>query len=238
MRLHRLRFQNILSFVDASFTSDHHVTTLVGPNDAGKSNILRLLHHLMGDTPSLTFPRDIRCQFSKGSTAVHLSFVTEATDGDVLASVLEGMELPPSPFVLHLSCTEGALAARVAGGEPRNFGQSEGEKVLKRLARSHFIHSQLRPLEPHIPIGDVLSGRTTTETRLFSLLRMTPDDLDNIIRRNSEGAERLIDAGRLLTEELKKVWKQDQSLKLTLFNRVEHEETVLDIMVSDASSAN
>ena len=104
-----------------------------------------------------------------------------------------------------------------AGGRSFDFIQPDGQEFLKRVAHGHFISSQLGPLEPHIPIGDLLSGKDTPETRLFTLLELTSDDLENIIRKHDQGTQKLIDAGKLLTEKLKKVWKQDDFLKLTLF---------------------
>lgn len=116
MRLHQVRLQNVLSFVDASFTCDHYVTTLVGPNDAGKSNILRIIDHLLGDTPRLSF-RDIRRQYSKDPVVIDLSFIGQDKDRDVLAPLLPDLQLPPAPFRLDLSCREGTSAS-VPEGDP------------------------------------------------------------------------------------------------------------------------
>ena len=207
MRLHRLRFQNILSFVDASFTCDHHITALVGPNDAGKSNILRLLHYLTGPTPRLTFPQEMRCQFSKnGAPVVDLSFVVDRSDEQVLGGVLGGADLPSAPFPLRLSCREGHRLS-LSQTNRKDFNQREGEEVLARFAYSNFIQSPLRSLQPNIPIDDLLNGRVTPETRLFSLIALGQDDLSNIVLRTVEGDKARIAAGEKLTEMLQGVWR-------------------------------
>src|SRR6266496_2737996 len=117
MRLHRIRLQDVFSFQDARLTCDHHVTILVGPNDAGKTNILRALHHVMGRKP-LDFPSEMRCDFGKGEPIIDLSFIAEARDRDALASLLNTQALSSSAkFPLDVSCQRGSLLVH-AGPEP------------------------------------------------------------------------------------------------------------------------
>jgi predicted ATP-dependent endonuclease of OLD family len=133
MRLHKVQFKHVLSFSTASLTLDHHVTALIGPNDAGKSNILRLLDRLTGPTPSLQIPRDIRSWFSADSDpGIELSFAADENDRKALSEITGIQGLPSNSFPLFLSCRDGSMDVRV-GDQSRAFSQQEGEEILKRL---------------------------------------------------------------------------------------------------------
>jgi AAA ATPase domain/S1 RNA binding domain len=239
MRLRRARFKNILSFLDASLTCDHHVTALIGPNDAGKSNILRILHRVAGETPNLELLADMRCWFApRPEPSINLSFIAEVKERDRLAAITGLAQLPPGTFELALSCQQGSLLLRV-GEQTREFSRQEGEGVLKQLLYSVFVKPDLRALRPAIPFKEVIDSEPSPEVRLFSQIGLTLNDLNSIFLGSRRGQEALTHAGDRLTALVQKVWKQDKQdpvpLLLSLSPNVgaTFEESALDIMVSD-----
>ena len=234
MRLHRVQFKHVLSFSTTFLTLDHHVTAIIGPNDAGKTNILRLLHRLAGPTPTLRMPSEVRSWFSLGSEpCIELSFVADLSDRDALIEIT-GIQPPPSnSFVLKLSCKDGTLELRIEN-QSRELTQEEGEDVLKRLVYSFFVEPDVRALRPEISFKEVLANESLPEVRLFSLIGLTRDDLNNIYRWSPNGRKAVQQAGDRLTEMVYKIWKQGKlqfSLSLRRGNTVD--ESALDIMVSD-----
>jgi AAA15 family ATPase/GTPase len=104
MRLDQVQLQNIYSYKEATLKCCHHVTALVGPNDAGKSNILRALDNVAGPTRSLDLAK-MQCKFEEGEPVIGLRFIAEATEREKLASILKSQTLPSDEkFPLDVSC--------------------------------------------------------------------------------------------------------------------------------------
>lgn len=234
MRLHRIRLRHVLSFEEASFTCDHHVTALVGPNDAGKTNILRILHHLAGQTPSLDMA-ELRSQFfPEQEPIVDLSFVTEVNDRGPLVDILGWQQLPEPPFKISLSCRSQSVVLQAANESPRNLAQEAGEQMLGRLLHTVYVQPELRPMRTSIPFSDIIDGVSSPEARLFSMAGLNKGHLNSIFRGAERGDDARRDAARVLNEEFQKVWKQEKS-KIQLYARLNRNirDCTLDIKVED-----
>ena len=213
MRLHRIRLRHVLSFEEASLTCDHHVTALVGPNDAGKTNILRILHHLAGPTPSLDMT-ELRSQFfPEEEPTVDLFFVTEANDRGPLVDIFGWQQLPQPPFSFSLSCRSKTVVLQAANESPRNLAQEAGEQMLGRLLHTVYVQPELRPMRTSIPFSDIIDGVSSPEARLFSMAGLNKGHLNSIFRGAQRGDDARRDAAKLLNEEFQKVWTQEFSPK-------------------------
>lgn len=228
MRLHKVKIENVLSFIEGSFTCDHHTTALVGANDAGKSNVFRIIDHVLGRSPSLQFPSEMRCHYAEGKTPrVELSFVIEAADRSNILEILGDIHLPQAPFALKATCTEGLLTV-TAGLEKKDF-RRDGEAILSSLGNSVFVNSRLSPLGSRIILKKVEEGDDFPETRLAQLVGIK-DALTKIRRKEFGVQQVLIDAGDRLTRLFREVWKQNSEVAFTFWDHNGDIET----RVSDA----
>src|SRR5437879_4125187 len=117
MRLHKIRFSNIYSLRTAALTCDRQLTVIVGPNDAGKSNILRAINLASGQTPTVQFDSEKRCQFGDSDPKLEFDFLTGPTDQNSLAEFFSPGSVPTSPFHLHVECQNDSLTIDTGGGK-------------------------------------------------------------------------------------------------------------------------
>jgi hypothetical protein len=238
MRLHRVQLQNIYSFEDAILTCDRRITAVIGPNDAGKTNILRAVDYVAGSTPKLDFSSEMQCQFSGGEPTISLSFIVDSNDIDPLSLLLNNARLPSSPFPLHVSCQRGSLALTF-GDQQQTVLEPRANELLGGLIQSVFVQAQLRPLRARTPLTELVAGADSTEAKFFSVAGLTPTDLQYILRGRHQGQRALADAAERLTGLLRSAWKQDSSLELHIQPvGAGADDRQLEIRISDRSNAD
>jgi AAA ATPase-like protein len=213
MRLHRLKLQNVYSFQDAQLTCDHAITAIVGPNDAGKTNIFRTLDYFAGREPTLACPPEMQCQFSEGAPRIEFEFIVSGNDTSSLTEILKTRELPEPPFTLTVCLSDRLISVRVRelGWQ---FKDGEGAEVLGKLIQTTFVRTQIRALETQASISALLNEPSSAEARLFGLAGLDGQDYKNIAALRADGLQALLNAGERATRLLRDEWKQDQAVRL------------------------
>src|SRR5262245_9644937 len=101
MRLRRVRFYNVYSFQEAQLSCDHSITAVIGPNDAGKTNIFRAVDHVAGVTPTLELDLEMTCQFSQQPPQLQFTFLVDPTEHNKILELLDGTQgSEPQPHLI------------------------------------------------------------------------------------------------------------------------------------------
>lgn len=119
MRLASFQITNFRSINDSGLIDSTQITTILGRNDSGKSNLLRALHSLNPAegiaelSPIKDFPRHRRLEECTGDTPV--VFTRWSLDESEQAELVE--ILPRAAGVRHVTASRGYAAIRSAGFE-------------------------------------------------------------------------------------------------------------------------
>ncbi|WP_240651238.1 MULTISPECIES: AAA family ATPase [unclassified Variovorax] len=119
MRLASFQITNFRSINDSGLIDSTQITTILGRNDSGKSNLLRALHSLNPAegiaelSPIKDFPRHRRLEECTGETPV--VFTRWSLDESEQAELVE--ILPRAAGVRHVTASRGYAAIRSAGFE-------------------------------------------------------------------------------------------------------------------------
>ncbi|MBB4223889.1 AAA family ATPase [Variovorax guangxiensis] len=119
MRLASFQITNFRSINDSGLIDSTQITTILGRNDSGKSNLLRALHSLNPAegvaelSPIKDFPRHRRLEECTGDTPVVFTrWSLDESEQAELAAIL-----PRAAGVHHVTASRGYAAARSAGFE-------------------------------------------------------------------------------------------------------------------------
>ncbi len=119
MRLASFQITNFRSINDSGLIDSTQITTILGRNDSGKSNLLRALHSLNPAegiaelSPIKDFPRHRRLEECTGDTPVVFTrWSLDESEQSELAAIL-----PRAAGVRHVTASRGYAAVRTAGFE-------------------------------------------------------------------------------------------------------------------------
>jgi ABC-type transport system involved in cytochrome c biogenesis ATPase subunit len=133
MRINRFEIENFRSFKKTAGLSLDAINVFIGPNNAGKSSVLKALSILQDPAPPLA---DIRIDADEAAVRLHLEDIT-------------GFQ-PWSPYEVH----DGTIQASMTR-------QGPGRLFLRSADQRQFNVSRLSPVEPSHFIVPYLSKRKT-----------------------------------------------------------------------------
>jgi len=225
VKITRLRIRNYRTLEDVSLDFPASYAAICGPNDSGKTNVVRAIRAIMKEEspfPFVSFPNDEELSFKDDFpkwkdtplTERQIAFevalrVDSRRDAGLYQFLTKQLSLddPASPVDVNLTVTHTAerpepdVTVSCAG---RDYTGLEAEEVLKRLqsSRSILFHNSTQ-IDPYFPFRSQFGGIVRTESpehqQLVASMKKTVNrGLKKIARRHQKEIEDLL--GKLETK--------------------------------------
>lgn len=212
MRLASVHIRAFKSIMDLEIRIDPNITVLIGPNESGKTNILKAIEAF---NPGATYSKDFACQYSP--------YFEEGRYPEI---TIEYTALEPKEKVelakAHLSLKE-AKAFRLKKCGPRNedYFLLLGDKEIPLPAESpifsvipknlYFDHIPLIKNSVRLQELESSDPRFQGERDLLHIGGVT--HYHEIFEDTTRGRRRREEVSRFITEKIREVWSQDNSLE-------------------------
>jgi len=203
------------SVFELAFPLDPKITTLIGANESGKSNILRALNAF---SPGAPFDNSLTCQYSdyyyQGKSPEvameftqiskdnrrHLQKFSEAfKDAESFLLRKDGPEL--DNYHLFINETEAPI--------------KEMDKLLQTLPKFLFFDT-IPLLKSRATLQDLMSGseQFRTERNLLHIGGLSNPEI--IFEDNTRGRRASEEASRLITQQIRRAWSQEPTIEVKL----------------------
>jgi len=188
---------------------------MIGPNESGKTNILKAIEHFKPENP-LTLEQT--CQFSpfyQEGKAPQISLeLTKFTREDQakLGKVFDGFK------------TAESIIIRREGPTPKDYKVQTDSKVVSigdinpiitHLPKILYFET-IQVLKDRIDLENLLSGSKETQTERNILKIGGVDDIDLIFEDSTRGRRIAEEASREITRRIREVWTQEPTLEIKL----------------------
>jgi predicted ATP-dependent endonuclease of OLD family len=198
------------------YTVDPKITVLIGANESGKTNILRALESFNSDTP---FDSSLTCQYSEyyyqGKCPEILIEFTQFTKDNrqKLVRFSEAFKDVES-FVVKKEGPDLSNYHVLVGDN--NVPVADMRKFLSVLPKILFF-DDIPLLKNQVEIDDLLNGHEAfaTERNLLKIGGLQ-DNFEIIFEDSTRGRRASEEAGRLITEQIRRVWSQEPTIEIKL----------------------
>lgn len=240
MHLRRVELENVLSFVNAHVVVDRHVTSLVGSNDVGKSNLLRALSAPFLDKDLAVLLAGMECQFADGPLEMRFYFTYSLQERSDLRSILRtSAELDKGTLTLCLTPEGVRLAWGSAARQGKDLSFKEFRDLAPRFFRAVLFDTAIPVPRGVVPVAELLESSDSIENRMLAMGNLPPETLADIADGRGPGRRALRDCAETLSEILQREWSQDsRALRILLDLHGENRNTrSLEIYAEDSSGA-
>lgn len=215
MIISRVFIRAFKSIFELAFPLDQKMTALVGANESGKTNILKAVESF---TPGSTFDSSLTCQYSdyyyqgkcpeialefsgisKDNRRNLMRFAEPFKDCETFLVRKDGSTLDD----YHLFIGEAEVPVR------------EKERFLTSLPKLLYF-DQIQLLKSRATLEDLLdsSEQYRTERNLLRIGGITNPEV--IFEDSTRGRRASEEAGRLITQQIRRVWSQEPSIEIKL----------------------
>jgi len=203
------------SVFELAFPLDPKITTLIGANESGKTNILRALQAF---SPGAPFDNSLTCQYS--------DYYYQGKSPEV---ALEFMQISKENRRNLLRFSEAfkdneSFLIRRDGPAQENYHLfiNEAEAPLKEmdkllLSLPKFLYFDSIPLlKSRATLQDLMNGNEQfrTERNLLHIGGISNPDI--IFEDNTRGRRASEEASRLITQQIRRVWSQEPTIEVKL----------------------
>lgn len=215
MIISRIFVRAFKSIFELAFPIDPKVTVLIGANESGKTNILRALSHF---APGAMFDNSLTCQYSdyyyqgrcpevtveygqisKDNRRSLLRFSEAFKENENLLIRKEG----PGLDGYHVFIGDSEITIR------------EIDRFLQLLPRILYFED-IPLIKSRVTLQDLLNGREDFRTER-NLLRIGGINNPEIIFEDTTRGRRASEeAGRLITQQIRRVWSQEPTIEIKL----------------------
>jgi len=215
MVLNKINIRAFKSIYELTMPLDSKVNVLIGANESGKTNILRALESFRPDVP---FDNSLTCQYSNHYymgkcpeiTIEFGSFNKENRQHlQALSDAFKDIE---------------TLQIKRDGSELRDYHVRIGEQELSNLDVNRLFRvlpkivyfSDIPLLKNKVDYDALVSDQEhyLTEKNLLKIGGI--DDYDLIFEDSTRGRRATEEAGRMITEQIRRVWSQEPSIEIKL----------------------
>lgn len=209
---------------------DNNITVLIGPNESGKTNILKAIECFK---PEYNLTHDLTCQFSpfyddNKAPQISLELTNFTRDEQTkLGKLFEGFKSADS------------LILRREGPDAKDYKIQNNSKILSigdiqpffKFLPKILYFEEISVIHDRIDIDSLLSGNRDSLTEKNLLKIGGVDDIPAIFADSTRGRRLAEEASREITRRIREVWTQEPSLEIKL--RVNGKYLYLDF--SDAT---
>lgn len=203
------------SIRELSFPVDPQVTVLIGPNESGKTNILKAIEAFRGDV-ALTLEHT--CQYSEfyqlGKTPqISLEFTHFSKEEKTkLAGLYEGFRDIES-FILT---REGPKPSdyKIQAND-KVFSLGNGKPLLDMLPKIMYLDS-IPLIRDHVSLEDLIKNEEGFQTERNLLRIGGVEDPTLVFEDSTRGRRATEETGREITRRIQQVWGQEPSLEIKL----------------------
>lgn len=215
MVISKLHIRAFKSVYDLTMTIDPKVNVLIGANECGKTNILKAMESFRPDVP---FDNSLTCQYSNHYYMGKCPEVTieysnfNKDNRQNLSSISDAFKNVES------------LQVKRDGSELKDYKIRVGEKELgnidiRRLLRvlPKIVYFSDIPLLKNKVDYDALVAdqkQFVTEKNLLKIGGI--DDYDLLFEDSTRGRRATEEAGRIITEQIRRVWSQEPTIEIKL----------------------
>lgn len=198
-----------------SLDLDNNITVLIGPNESGKTNILKAIEHFKPECPLTT---DLTCQFSpfydnNKTPQISLELTNFTRDEQAkLGKLFDGFK------------TADRLILRREGPEPKDYKIQSNSKILSigdiqpffKFLPKILYFEDISVLRDRIDIDSLMNTSKDSMTEKNLLKIGGVDDVPVIFEDSTRGRRVAEEAGREITRRIREVWTQEPSLEIKL----------------------
>ena len=215
MVISRLHIRAFKSIYDLSMPFDPKVNVMIGANECGKTNILKSLESFRPDVP---FDNSLTCQYSNHyymgkCPEITIEFSGFSKDNrQHLNTVSETFKEAES------------IQVKREGSELKDYSIRNGEQELtnidiRRLFRALpkiVYFSDIPLLKNKVDYDALISDHDlyVTEKNLLKIGGI--DDYELLFEDSTRGRRATEEAGRMITEQIRRVWSQEPSIEIKL----------------------
>ncbi len=203
------------SIFEVSFPIDPQITILIGPNENGKTNILKAMEAFKYDQ---SFENSLTCQYSehyyqKKCPEIALEFSNFTKENRRhLSSVSEVFKNVES-FYIKRDGQE--LKDYKVFIDDTEVEQIDINKLINCLPKILYFE-EIPLIKNRVDYYSLVDGRPgfTTERNLLKIGGL--EDYEVIFEDSTRGRRALEEAGRIITEHIRRVWSQEPSVEIKL----------------------
>ena len=212
MQVASVNIKAFKSIMDLDLKLDPQITVLIGPNESGKTNILRALESI---NPDAAFSKDFTCQYS-----------TYFDEGRYPEITVEYTNIEPKARAdlagIHPALKD-AKSFRIKKSGPsvnsyfllindKEIPLTESSKLLQHIPR-HLYFDEIPLIKSMVRLQDLESndGRFQGERDMLHIGGVT--QYHEIFEDTTRGRRRREEVARFLTEQIREVWTQDNTLE-------------------------
>ncbi|MCR4438499.1 MAG: AAA family ATPase [bacterium] len=231
MILSRVHIKAFRSILELNVPLNPRINVLIGSNETGKTNILRAIESF---SPNAQFDISLTCQYSNHyyegrCPEVELEFTSlSAENRKELSALSKAFEEAQSFSVVKTGPTLQDYRVLIGGQLLEDINV---RLVLDALPRLLYFED-IRLVKSEVNLASLQENKSgfTTERNLLKVAGL--EDLSLAFEDSSRGRRAREEAGRALTEQVRRVWSQEPSIEVKLnVNR-----DVLYIDVTDDST--
>lgn len=203
------------SIFEQTIPFDPKITVLIGPNESGKTNILKALSSFNLESP---FDTLLTCQYSdyyyqKKLPEIGIEFTTISKENRAkLVHVSEAFKSAESFFIKKVGPELNDYSLLI---DDRDVSIADMGKLLNCLPKLIYF-DEIPLIKNRVDYYSLVDGRPgyTTERNLLRVGGL--DDFDIIFEDSTRGRRTSEEAGRLITDQIRRVWSQEPTLEVKL----------------------
>ncbi|MBN1893808.1 AAA family ATPase [bacterium] len=215
MLVSKIMIQSFKSIKELTLPVDSKVTVLIGPNESGKTNMLKAIESFRPDVP-LTL--DKTCQYSdhytEGKTPkIGIEFGGfSREEKNVLIKMYEGFRAIDS-FILHREGNE--LTDYKIQTEDKTLAIGNIKPIIAILPKIRY-YDTIPLIRDRVDLDSLLHKSEDYLTELNLLKIGAVDDPRLVFEDSTRGRRFTEETGRVITQRIREAWSQDSSLEIKL----------------------
>ena len=203
------------SIFEMNLPIDPRITILIGPNGSGKTNLLKSLEAFKLDTP---YDNSLTCQYSEHyyqkkcpEIAIEFSKISKENRRQLL-SVSDVFKNVNSFYIKRQGPEARDYSVYIDDMAVENI---DAAKLLANLPNILYFEN-IPLIKNRVDYFNLVDGKAgfTTERNLLKIGGI--DNFEIIFEDSTRGRRAAVEAGRIITENIRRVWSQEPTIEIKL----------------------
>jgi predicted ATPase len=203
------------SIYELNFPIDPRISILIGPNGGGKTNILRAIESF---NSKMTFDNSLTCQYSehyhqKKPPEIALEYTNFSKENrSKLTAISEVFKNVNNFYIKRFGPEISDYTVYIDDVEVSNI---DIKKLLNCLPKILYFE-EIPLIKNRVDYYSLVDGRPgyTTERNLLRIGGL--ENFEIIFEDSSRGRRAAVETGRIITENIRRVWSQEPSIEIKL----------------------